>query len=69
MLYWLGVYLLVATGVAVPFLLLYLVGLVMWLCGRNRFHDAEPNGCLGSSKRLFKSTLERPLAEGGINSR
>ena len=31
MLYWLGVYLLVAIGVAVPFLLLYVVGLVLWL--------------------------------------
>ena len=31
MLYWLGVYLLVVIGVAVPFLLLYLVGLVLWL--------------------------------------
>jgi hypothetical protein len=29
--YWLGVYLLVAVSVAVPFLLLYLFGLVMWL--------------------------------------
>ena len=31
MLYWLGVYLLVAIGVAVPFLVLYVVGLVFWL--------------------------------------
>jgi uncharacterized membrane protein len=31
MLYWLGVYLLVAIGVAVPLLLLYVVGLVFWL--------------------------------------
>jgi len=31
MLYWLGVYLLVVIGVAVPFVLLYLIGLVMWL--------------------------------------
>jgi hypothetical protein len=31
MLYWLDVYLLVAIGVAVPFLLLYVVGLVFWL--------------------------------------
>ena len=31
MLYWLGVYLLVAIGVAIPFLLLYLFGLVMRL--------------------------------------
>jgi hypothetical protein len=31
MLYWLGVYLLVAIGVAVPFLLLYVVRLVFWL--------------------------------------
>ena len=31
MLYWLGVYLLVVIGVAVPFLVLYAVGLVFWL--------------------------------------
>jgi hypothetical protein len=31
MLYWLGVYLLVVIGVAVPFVLLYVVGLVFWL--------------------------------------
>ena len=29
--YWLNVYLLVAIGVAVPFLLLYIVGLLFWL--------------------------------------
>jgi len=31
MLYWLGVYSLVVVGVAVPFLLLYLIGVVFWL--------------------------------------
>ena len=31
MLYWLGVYLLVAIGVAVPLMVLYVVGLVFWL--------------------------------------
>jgi hypothetical protein len=31
MLYWVGVYLLVAIAVAVPFLVLYVVGLVLWL--------------------------------------
>lgn len=31
MLYWLGVYLLVAVSVAIPFLLLYLVGILFWL--------------------------------------
>jgi hypothetical protein len=29
--YWLGVYLLVVIGVAVPFLLLYVVGILFWL--------------------------------------
>ena len=31
MLYWLGVYLLVVIGVAAPLLLLYLLGVVLWL--------------------------------------
>jgi hypothetical protein len=31
MLYWLGVYLLVALSVAIPFLLLYFVGILFWL--------------------------------------
>jgi hypothetical protein len=31
MAYWLGVYVLVAVGVGVPFLLLYILGIVFWL--------------------------------------
>ena len=31
MLYWLGVYLLVVIGVAVPLMVLYVVGFVFWL--------------------------------------
>jgi hypothetical protein len=31
MLYWLGVYVLVVIGVAIPFLLLYIVGSLLWL--------------------------------------
>jgi hypothetical protein len=31
MLYWLSVYVLVAIGVAVPFVVLYVMGIVLWL--------------------------------------
>ena len=31
MLYWLGVYLLICIAVAIPFLLLYVAGIVFWL--------------------------------------
>jgi hypothetical protein len=38
MLYWLGVYLLVIVGVAVPFLALYVGGVLLWLAlGSIRF--------------------------------
>ena len=31
MLYWLGVYLLICIAIAVPFLLLYVAGILLWL--------------------------------------
>jgi hypothetical protein len=47
MLYWLGVYLLVVISVAAPFLLLYLVGLVVWLAA----------GAIGSTKKILTNAL------------
>jgi len=68
MMYWLGVYVLVVIGVAVPFLLLYLVGLLLCLAAAAIRSDPEPNGCLSNLNRLFKSTVERRAPESGVIS-
>jgi hypothetical protein len=61
MLYWLGVYLLVAIAVAVPLMVLYVVGLVFWLGA----------AAIRSTVRSVRDVLpvERHPPEGSISFR